>query len=142
MIPFWSPTVAIHPAGTAGNKASRTRVVGTAIASTPVALFSLGTGSAAAMRGSPESGPADWCALKDQRGHDERLRHTSSNETQQGDECRELGGKQVAHFRVSQLLQGRPRGPQLIILAHLLAAFLDFLRFFLVHASEFIARIA
>ena len=60
----------------------------------------------------------------------------------QHDECGELGGKQVAHFRVSQLLQGRPRGPQLIILAHLLTAFLDFLRFLLVHASEFIARFA
>jgi hypothetical protein len=31
---------------------------------------------------------------------------------------------------------------QSIILAHFLTTFLDFLRFFLVHASEFIARIA
>jgi hypothetical protein len=58
MIPFSSPTVAIHPAGTAGTKASRTRVVGTVIASTRVALLSLTKGSATAMRGSPESGLA------------------------------------------------------------------------------------
>jgi hypothetical protein len=32
--------------------------------------------------------------------------------------------------------------PRSIILAHFLAAFLDFLGFFLVHASEFIARLA